>query len=1244
MATALEPAPIGEDALAVATWADSGDRESKADRYLADRLAAASADFKGVAVTTFFLGAALAALLWLAFGVTLEHWLVPGGLPAWARWAWLATALLAGLAAAIRWLLPLAFYRVNLVYAARAIEQDHPEFHNDIVNAVLVKARPDGVHSRVVRSLERRAATGLTGVPTEGVIDRTPALRLAIGLAILVALACLYEVTGPKSLLATAARLVAPWAGIAAPSRVRVEPPRLRWRTPGEQQADGGEAAGKGANDAARTLPVIDGTATLVRGRQLLVSTAIRGLARNDKPSIVVTPLTDSGEVDHAVPPWRAPLATIGADGRHVATLLDATRGLDRSVELVIIAGDARTTPLRIAVVDAPTLLVREVRYDYPDYTQLEDETVPWQGDLKGVEGTRVTLVAESNRPLEAAWVDLGCDGKSELRLRTSTQDLARATGSFMLRLNRERSGAEHATYRLMFQPRAATAAQREEAIAENVEHRIEVLPDLAPEVAIVDPQEPVVTVPPSAPVGIRIRAIDPDFGLTRVGIETRLKGGAAAPETVLFRGLSREAVSAVATIVPEKAGARAGSVLEYRAFAIDNRPEQPNSTFTEWRALKIDDQAPPRPEPKQPPPDARRGDAAATGADKPQSGADQPPSGDPGTGKEPSPAEEPRKPGVAEPGQAGANEGRAGDTPPADNTGSSDPKPRPENGRDQPTKPQQPGNAGGQTAPATNPAAAQTGKQPGGGDTQPKDPRSGEPQPGSQSGSADGEQPKNGEQGQAGKQPGTQQPSGKPQDGAGDSGGAGSQGSGSQAGGSDAGGKAGQGSGQQGSQSGKTGDASGKASGNQPGQGSGSQPGQGGQTPGSGKGPGNETSPSSSGDAAPKSGSGGKSSNPKQPGVAADGTDDGTAMERILEHQRSEKGTAGQQGAGQQGAGQQGAGQQGAGQQGAGQQGAGQQGAGQQGAGQQGAGQQGAGQQGAGQQGAGQQGAGQQGAGQQGAGQQGAGQQGAGQQGAGQQGAGQQGAGQQGAGQQGAGQQGAGQQGAGQQGAGQQGAGQQGAGQQGAGQQGAGQQGAGQQGAGQQGAGQQGAGQQGAGQQGAGQQGAGQQGAGQQGDSETGSGDSSSGQNGTGQLGGAPGQAADGQPAEDRAKRDFEWGEQDLADARNAADLAIKHLRDDLDAGRNDVLDQLGWTPEQARQFLDRWETMRRQANSADPRKKIEFERAVRSLGLRPDGVRSSRAAPTEARGGQTEGRRSRPPSEYREQLKAYLQSTDGQ
>ena len=107
---------------------------------------------------------------------------------------------------------------------------------------------------------------------------------------------------------------------------------------------------------------------------------------------------------------------------------------------------------------------------------------------------------------------------------------------------------------------------------------------------------------------------------------------------------------------------------------------------------------------------------------------------------------------------------------------------------------------------------------------------------------------------------------------------------------------------------------------------------------------------------------------------------------------------------------------------------------------------------------------------------------------------------------------------------------------------------------------------------------------------------------------------------------------------------MALEHLRDDLASGRNDVLDELGWTPEQARAFLARWEALRRMAGSPDRRKRGEFERTLRSLGLRPDGVRSSREVPTDVKGGQAEGRRSRVPTGYREQLKAYLQGTSGE
>ncbi|MCE2727963.1 MAG: hypothetical protein LW698_14500 [Planctomycetaceae bacterium] len=427
---------------------------------------------------------------------------------------------------------------------------------------------------------------------------------------------------------------------------------------------------------------------------------------------------------------------------------------------------------------DAGSLLVRKVTYDYPDYTKLADETVAWQGDLRGVEGTKVTLEAESNQPLEAAWIDLDCEGKRDIRLRVGASDLARATGGLVLRLNRDRNGPEHASYRLLFQPRGATAAHREQVIAEKMEHRIEVQPDLAPEVTIEAPEEATLGVPPGAPVPIRVRALDPDFGLARVGLEARMQGGAAAAETIIFRGDHQGPFRGVGRIDLDKLNAVPGSVVEYRALAVDNRPETPNVAYSEWKTLRIDASAPPVPQPRGESSgkaggrgDDRQGQDGGGKNSEAGGGGAQGNDSQPGGGGGESRADDGKSDRGADSSQGGAGgKTDAGDSQPAGGAGSES----------------QRGGAGAND----DGAGAKPKPEPNQGDG-----KQGEPQQGDQQGAAEGDQSKDGDQGRAGNQAGSQQRPGA-QDGTGNqqngSGGQGGANAGEQAGGGQQGGQAG--------------------------------------------------------------------------------------------------------------------------------------------------------------------------------------------------------------------------------------------------------------------------------------------------------------------------------------------------------------------------------------------------------------------------------------------------------------------
>jgi hypothetical protein len=110
---------------------------------------------------------------------------------------------------------------------------------------------------------------------------------------------------------------------------------------------------------------------------------------------------------------------------------------------------------------------------------------------------------------------------------------------------------------------------------------------------------------------------------------------------------------------------------------------------------------------------------------------------------------------------------------------------------------------------------------------------------------------------------------------------------------------------------------------------------------------------------------------------------------------------------------------------------------------------------------------------------------------------------------------------------------------------------------------------------------------------------------------------------------------------ARKQTDLVLEKLVDQLDRKQVDekMLKELGWTEEQLRTFVDRWQRRKEAAKRNDPARdaaRRELDDALRSLGLRRAPLRQSEAQEDSQRDFR-QGYRGSVPPEYQERLRAY-------
>ena len=328
---------------------------SDSERYIQDQLRRTQRQLKLVDLVSSTLLLLAGVVSGLLLVIIVDHWIYP--LPIWGRWlAFLG--LLGGIGVYLaRVIWPLWTGRINPVYAARSIEQSDPTLKNSLVNFLLFRDDRAGLRAAIYSALERRAATDLSHVEIETAVDYSRVIRLGYLLAGILALAAAYTILVPKSPFQSFARVVAPWGDIERPSRVRIE-------------------------------DVQPGNTRVFRGQSLEISARCYDV-RDGEPVFLYYSTLDKQATRVPVP------MQLDADGLvHRGSLPpgEDAEGIQSDLIYWIEAGDAITPAYRVQVDPAPAILVDRVEYEFPAYTKLPRKVVEGEGDLRAVEGTRVTL------------------------------------------------------------------------------------------------------------------------------------------------------------------------------------------------------------------------------------------------------------------------------------------------------------------------------------------------------------------------------------------------------------------------------------------------------------------------------------------------------------------------------------------------------------------------------------------------------------------------------------------------------------------------------------------------------------------------------------------------------------------------------------------------------------------------------------------------------------------------------------
>ena len=259
---------------------------------------------------------------------------------------------------------------------AAQIESTEPELRENLLSAVeLATDDPKAIHdSPVFRGLlQGQVATQMGAIQVPRLLPVKLVAGWLIAAVIVVALATTLLTMGDSKIRQLAARAMLPGANIARVSRIKVE-----------------------------ILQPTPHSLTMAADETVAVVVAVSGGSVNEVT--LETETESQGAIRHAMR---------GSGEAEYAANINVGQ---ESVEYRVLAGDAITQRFRIETHARPHVVSFQKTYEYPDYSQLPNETVTeTNGDLIVLEGTQAQLTLDIDQPVSKAELIIDKDTSEEV-------------------------------------------------------------------------------------------------------------------------------------------------------------------------------------------------------------------------------------------------------------------------------------------------------------------------------------------------------------------------------------------------------------------------------------------------------------------------------------------------------------------------------------------------------------------------------------------------------------------------------------------------------------------------------------------------------------------------------------------------------------------------------------------------------------------------------------------------------------